>query len=469
MNRRLRSTAPTLAIVGLCAGVVGIGALLGFAAAHHPFAASLAALLAAIGLPMAGRLLWRTPIHPLEPLWVFLLCYAITFVLKPFLDSRGFVTYDWFTFDESNAVRAVIVSACALLFLYLGYLSDTYRIVEPLLPRLGRDPSLARGRAVAVALTIGCVVALATVIRDIGPSFSLVAASAGRYRTVVLNASYGHGYLVILCTCGIFAPGIQMFVALSSRQLVDWLIWLAVTGAVGLVLTVLYSRQLFLQGVVVMLVVSHFRTLWFSRKAIVAAGLVVLVAGGFLGLRLRERHPSPFQAFAFLGHTFDSFEFLSSALERLSPVGSLGGQSIIEDVAFTYLPRAVFPEKPDVFGVVRLQGLVAPALADYSVKRATFPPGFLVEAYANLGVVGLAIMAMVYGIGLRLAREWFWPRQRNMFALIVYGGLVLNMTGMFRSATQFALETVVFSLLLYLALYARIPLAARHRHVTAAP
>jgi hypothetical protein len=148
-------------------------------------------------------------------------------------------------------------------------------------------------------------------------------------------------------------------------------------------------------------------------------------------------------------------------------VGELGGQSIAEDLALTYVPRSFFPEKPEVFGIVRVQNLAAPYFANFSVRNATFPPGFLVEGYLNMGLVGVVLMALAYGVGLRVAREWFWPRQEQVFALIVYGGLILNMTGMFRSAAQFLLQVVSTSAVLYLAFYARIPVVARHDRLPA--
>jgi hypothetical protein len=54
-----------------------------------------------------------------------------------------------------------------------------------------------------------------------------------------------------------------------------------------------------------------------------------------------------------------------------------------------------------------------------------------------------------------------------VFALIVYGGLILNMTGMFRSAAQFLLQTVTTSALLFLAFYGRIPVLATRGRLAA--
>ena len=45
--------------------------------------------------------------------------------------------------------------------------------------------------------------------------------------------------------------------------------------------------------------------------------------------------------------------------------------------------------------------------------------------------------------------------------MLVYGGFIMNMAGMFRSAAQMALQTIVYGAVLYLLLYGRIPMRAR--------
>jgi hypothetical protein len=438
-----------------------VGAFIGLGAVLSPFSVALTAISVLLVLPVLLRIGAGRSIEPLELLWPFLVCYAITFALKPILDRSGFTTYAWYRFDEGLAAAAVTTATASLLLIYCGYCSGAYRAALPFLPGAARDPSAARVRTAAVALACVGMLAVASIMRLTGATLNVEDILSGSYRTRVLAASYGRGYITVLCTLASFAPALQLFVALRTKRTGDWIIFIAVTSAVLAIVTVLYSRQLLLQTIVMLLVILSFKTSWLGLKSLVAAGIGILILGGFLGLRLRQDTSTPLQAFAFLGHTFDSFEFLSVALDRLPPEGHLGGVSVAEDVVYTYLPRRLFPDKPNVFGIVRVQNLIAPNLSAFSTARATFPPGFLVEGYANFGVIGLLLMGLMYGVGLRLAFEWFWPRRDRVFPLVVYGGLVLNMTGLFRSATQYLLQLIVYSTVLYILLYARLPLAVR--------
>jgi hypothetical protein len=430
---------------------------------------ALGSLLVATFLPLCARLIRGTPIHPLEPLWPFLVAYAITFVLKPLLDGRGFATYEWFSFEPASATRAVAVATGALLILYAGYLSGGHRLFSGLLPALRHEPSAARTRGAAAVLLGAGAAAIWAILRTAHVPLTIGSAVAGDYRAEILRASYGHGYLTILYACASFAPAMQIATALRTRRAVDWLLCAVMGAGVGAMLTVVYSRQLLLQAVIVMLVVLHFRGRLFSRVAIVMAGVAIVFVGGFLGARrVDNSRVDPLAAFAFVGHTFDSFEFLTRAIDELPAAGRLGGRSFIEDVTLTYLPRSMFPDKPDEFGAVRVQNLVAPSLSINAISSSTYPPGFLVEGYANFGYAGIAMIALAYGIGLRLALEWFWPRRQQVFALLVHGGFALNVTGMFRSATQFAMGSIVVGMLLYIALYARIPIVVFERGSAAA-
>ena len=188
-----------------------------------------------------------------------------------------------------------------------------------------------------------------------------------------------------------------------------------------------------LQTIVMILVVMYFRARWLSASAVVICGVVIALMGGYLGIRLRTTNVTPLSAFGFLGHTFDSSEFVPSALDRISPFGHFGGLTYIEDAVLTFVPRSFFPEKPDVFGIVRIQNHVAPDLSEFGG----------VEGHLSTGVSGRGLMpisacsawsfiGLAYGAGLRVAREWFWPRRDRLFPMLVYGGFIMNMAGMFR-------------------------------------
>ena len=444
-----------IAAVGLALGL-GVGA-----AIATPFRLAVGTLVLLLCVPLVGRLLRRGWLDPFEPLWPFLICYGIAYALKPLLDAAGDRTHPWFEFSLSAALMTILIAAGSLLFVYLAYFSGVYRVIVPMLPLPDTDPTPQRARIAALVLAAGGMMGLALLVRAAGPDFSLMAATRGAYRLSSVRAAYGQGYLFVLCTLAQFAPALQIAVALSTKKKVDWGLALLVFAAVLTMLVVLYSRQLMLQTIVMILVVMYFRARWLSASAVVICGVVIALVGGYLGIRLRTTNVTPLSAFGFLGHTFDSSEFVPSALDRISPFGHFGGLTYIEDAVLTFIPRSFFPEKPDVFGIVRIQNHVAPDLSSSEVWRATYPPGFLVEAYANFGLLGLVFIGLAYGAGLRVAREWFWPRRDKLFPMLVYGGFIMNMAGMFRTAAQMALQTMVYGAVLYLLLYGRIPMRTR--------
>src|SRR5262245_9100356 len=59
--------------------------------AAAPIAGAAATIAALLCLPLLFVVPRGLPVHPLEPLWPFLVCYGITFALKPLLDARGLI------------------------------------------------------------------------------------------------------------------------------------------------------------------------------------------------------------------------------------------------------------------------------------------------------------------------------------------------------------------------------------------
>jgi hypothetical protein len=255
----------------------------------------------------------------------------------------------------------------------------------------------------------------------------------------------------------IFAPATQAYVALTTRTLQDFLLAVAVTVVVSGVVTAFYSRTLVLQVFITLLVVLHFKGKWFSPRMLTITGAALLVFGGALGLKrvggfesLWTALASPFQALEFLTHSFDSFEFLAPAIQRTSIFGSLGGQSLIEDIFWTFMPRALVPWKPDEYGAVRVQNFLQPELAEISVAQSTFPAGYLSEWYVNYGIFGVVLISILYGIVLRIAREGIFTSRPKLLPLLIYGGIVLNLVSLFRSSSQLFIQAVVIVVILFM-------------------
>ena len=85
-----------------------------------------------------------------------------------------------------------------------------------------------------------------------------------------MQAFYGQGYVTLLVSLAVFAPGVQVAAALRSRKFADWLLagtWLAI---VLMVATIIYSRNLILQTVLTVFVVPTMYLL-FARHAVPGA------------------------------------------------------------------------------------------------------------------------------------------------------------------------------------------------------
>ena len=125
-----------------------------------------------------------------------------------------------------------------------------------------------------------------------------------------------------------------------------------------------------------------------------------------------------------------------------------------------FLPRALFPWKPQIYGAVRLQAEVMPgSIPADGVLSATYPIGMFGEGYANFGIPGLLLVGLLVGMILKLVfsnalraglvpRRPFWPLA--CFCLFVL--VCANTLGYLRSFGWF-LSSLVFHGFVYACCY----------------
>jgi hypothetical protein len=435
-------------------------AVIGAAAAWDPLIAAVSALTAMMAAPALVRLANRQPIEPLEVLWPFLVCYGVTFALKPLLLMAGFVTYPWTNIDRPAATLGVLWALGGLAFIYAGYYGVRPRRAADWISRAFDERSPRGVRIGAALLTLGGVYTIYTVVRVTGIAPTPQEVFSERFRVASFEAFYGRGWLTMLLSCTIFAPAAQAYVAFTTRRRLD-----AVLAAVffvvcaGVVLCC-YSRQLVLQLFIALLVVLHYKGGWFRGRSLVIMGAVLLIFAGALGLRRVTQSAeyaglaSPLAAVAFLGSTFDSFEFLVPAVQRMSIFGELSGQSLVEDVVWTFIPRALVPNKPDTYGFVLVQNALMSDLAMEGRLTGTYPAGFLVEWYVNFGICGFIFIALLYGAMLRVGGAVVQRPDPRLIPLLFYGGVLLNLVGLFRGSGQMFIQGLLYGAIL-LALFGR--------------
>jgi len=129
--------------------------------------------------------------------------------------------------------------------------------------------------------------------------------------------------------------------------------------------------------------------------------LIGLAAGGFLvagpiGLAFKGIEGSPAAAISLSISAWDSFEFTVLAQRDLRFHDLAWGSTYFQDLYYTWLPRSLFPSKPERYGIMVIQDRLASELLDN--EGATFPPGILVEAFANFGYVGLFLIPLIIGM-----------------------------------------------------------------------
>ncbi len=193
--------------------------------------------------------------------------------------------------------------------------------------------------------------------------------------------------LVLILACMLFVLGLICYVALLSRA-----------GIVSLIIMLPLIIHYYVRPVSM--------TVQLLLLSVLAAviGLVGLFMVGVLASSVSLDFGALVGAILWrISGTLDQFEGLYLAVERTANFHF--GSSFLQDAILTYVPRALWPGKPEVYGFVMLQNDLMPSLYQFAGLTATFPVGFLAEAYMNFGVAGFVIGPMFYGLLLRVFVE----------------------------------------------------------------
>jgi hypothetical protein len=179
--------------------------------------------------------------------------------------------------------------------------------------------------------------------------------------------------------------------------------------------------------------------------------LLGLVRGLAEGLEYAEERRHPVVYFLW---SFDQSEFFQNALLNIRRFDL--GLSWLEDVLFVFLPRAIFPAKPDMYGAVRLQLEAMPeSVQPDGAFSATYPISMFGEAYVNFGLPGLALVGLVVGMILKFVfsqtlRAGTNPQHRflSLMGFCLYVLVCASSFGYLRSFGWF-LSTLIFHSLVF--------------------
>ena len=416
----------------------------------------LLVLLSLPGFVLLWRREWRRSgggLFLLSPAFVFYVAYLASFAMRPPLQVEGTLQYDfsWTTLDT-----LLFAQGGSLLTWYgfvCGYLLTSGRL-EPASGTAGQVPSdQGLWAAVAYLLSASASIAFSVALFALGV-FTL---DFGTNRAVYSSSLHGagHMYLFNLIAGTLLLVGLvcASFCSRPPRLLAG------VAWAAYLVPNILVTNRFLVSAVLFALVLvfalRRVRSGGAISGSMVVGALLGLSAVGALlglvrglteGLEYAEERRNPLVFFLW---SFDQSEFFQNTLLNIRRFDL--GLSWLEDIAFVFLPRMVFPWKPDTYGAVRLQVEAMPDSAQPDgTFSATYPISIFGEAYVNFGIPGLALVGLALGFVLKLVfaqtlragvepRYRFWP----LLGFCLYVLVCANSLGYLRSFGWFA-ATLIF-------------------------
>ena len=383
-----------------------------------------------------------------DPLWLCGALFGFAYILVPVLmlvQPGPFISLPGYEDLPAGQFRlASLIASLALLAFLAGY-----RALQRPTRFTPRPPaSVARCRGLGLTLFIVGTASVALAVHQAGAALSPTQLFSAGLRAAIVSHLTGHGYLTVGFTFLMLAPPVLVLWASRVRRLWTWSVTFALAIASILELGAITGSRL---GVLVIAVscaaVIHYRVrrLPFSfllPAAVILAGLGILQAF----LRHSAHLHSVLSPFATLSLTVDGFGQLVNALGRVHTYQ--WGRTLLEDLGLTYMPRALWPHKPLLFGVVRAQQAVMPGLfADTGNGVSTYPVGLVAEGYVNFAVFGAVGIAAIAGSAVRWLYNAF-IRSNGDWQLLVMAWALGNVVSLMRGLATTALAVVVGGLVL---------------------
>jgi hypothetical protein len=399
----------------------------------------------------------------LSPACVFYLAYLASFAIRPLLQIAGILSYTVTTSTADTLLLAQVTSVLTWYGFVIGYRLIPSPMVPALLAQAGMVVIDMRLRAsAAYGLSLAASLAFVAMLAPLGV-FTL---DFGHNRDAYLNALFGAGHLYLLNLMA--GTLLLMGLVLSSfcrrpvrpPAIIAWAAYLIPNALVT-------NRFVFSAALFALLLVMALKRMRRGYRISVTTVVVVLAAlvtvGALLGLvrGLTEGHEYAEERrnpFVYLLWTFDMSEVYQIALQNIHRLDL--GRSWAEDMFLVFLPRALFPWKPQVYGAIRLQAEAFPgSVPSDGVITATYPISMFGEGYANFGVPGLLLVGLAVGVILKLvfsralqaglvSRRPFWPLA--CFCLFIL--VCANSLGYMRSFGWF-LSMLVFHFAIYACCY----------------
>jgi oligosaccharide repeat unit polymerase len=387
------------------------------------------ALLLVLVVIIVVSSLWRLGIKQQSLLslgWGIIIGFSMDYVVRPFLLMLSPSIFSMYS--PAGVYISGLLSQQALLLAILFIVSFT---VSEVVAYSGQrsvrafrvDPALLKGPYVWISWLFVCLgpVGMAGFLVTTGWHGTFLELVTGQARGHIMERLVGIGYwsgCVYLCLLGTILLAISFTnesLAGRRRSLARRLITAVPLATCCCVYTIWGNRSevivaVFARFAIWALVKQQARAAHginkrraLRRRLFVVVAVAILIAGP-LGVVLKGTgSKAPLEVLALAMSPWDAFELSTAAIENDAAAEPLHGRSYLEDIVYTYLPRAIFPWKPMRYGIVAVQDKVIPAL---TFSPGTYPPGILNEAYVNFGILGCVIVP----IALALIANWFSTR-----------------------------------------------------------
>ncbi len=404
-----------------------------------------------------------------SPLPIFWFAFIIAFVIRPILDSEVGLRYPSTQYEPGNFLYAQTLATLSCYLFVLGYsLVKSRSVGLPTAPpeRFVRaEASIPAQRAAFLLSVIFQSLFAALLLENNALTLNL-----GDNRAHYSDIQVGGGQVTLL----VGLASIFLFMGMMMTRWSNRLGRLGVAAtAAYFVLNVLVTNRSFvvtemLIGLLIFFVLQNRKRQKVSPLKLM--GGLALIGGVGVGLSLARfigappqedlnRVPlSPYVApIAYLAVTFDMSELFQESIKRTDNAGLGWGSSWAEDVFYTYLPRAFFPEKPIKYGVFRVQDEVVPGLTPESgLFTSSYPIGAWGESYFNFGPLGVLVTLFALGAWLKYlyvrSLELIYDSNVNwpsILFMIIYAILGLNPLVYMRSIGQFLFGQIYLTVVLW--------------------
>lgn len=347
-----------------------------------------------------------------------LIFLAVVFLAYPvkgyllYLEPSIFATYDGYQLD-SDRIEVYFAFIAFVMLFAVGYL------IPSSAPILTKTRVELPSEAWSWLNLINALVLLMFVFVSVNISsiFDLLS-SAARRQFLASQVGSGWSTLLIIFTIPLLALGYKTG---------KWFIFY-VAFVCALVSLMIIGSRIYLFGYILTFFVCRFRpTLHGTALMLFAMGILgSFIYMGFLGDTLGE--VDGMLALSFLMHTFDGADLLNTYINK-GQHELYFGMTIVEDFLITYFPRAIWEEKPYLFGSVRITTDMFTNLQDFLEVMATFPPGIFLEIYANFSLFSILIIIL---LGMLFAWISDEVRTQSSFYFALYISLCANAPGFFR-------------------------------------